>query len=211
MIPIFWLGAVHMGRGEWDAGSRYLEEHLTIAKRTGDFRWLHAAQALLAEREILEGHAEAARVRLEGVLDLPGLSEIDTVMVHVVLAWSCLELRNEVWAEELAGDAVRVAEARENQRVLIDALRVEGMVLTRLRHPEQACRSFKRVLAMTDDATYPYPRARALYEYGMMLMPQGEKSQARARLMEALGVFQRLGARKDMERTQQALVLLDQS
>jgi hypothetical protein len=58
---------------------------------------------------------------------------------------------------------------------------------------------------------YPYAEARALYEYGMMRCRQGEPRSGRERLEAALVIFRRLGAQKDVERTEQALAALDRS
>ena len=49
---------------------------------------------------------------------------------------------------------------------------------------------------------------RALYELGSMLSRRGDQDRAWERLREALRIFERLGARLDMERTEQALAEL---
>jgi hypothetical protein len=50
----------------------------------------------------------------------------------------------------------------------------------------------------------PYTEARVLVELGLLDRQEGEADQARDRLQEALAIFQRLGARKDIEWTKQA-------
>jgi hypothetical protein len=49
----------------------------------------------------------------------------------------------------------------------------------------------------------PYTEARVLVELGLLDRQEGEADQARDRLQEALAIFQRLGARKDIEWTKQ--------
>jgi hypothetical protein len=57
----------------------------------------------------------------------------------------------------------------------------------------------------------PYGRALILHAYGMMHDRKGTPRRARDQLEAALVIFQRLGAKKDVERTGQALAALDRS
>jgi hypothetical protein len=58
---------------------------------------------------------------------------------------------------------------------------------------------------------YPYAEARILREYGMLHLREREPREARKWLSAALGIFGRLGAKKDAERSEQALWALDPS
>jgi tetratricopeptide (TPR) repeat protein len=205
MIPMLGVGMVRMGRGDWEAGAKYLEKHIAIGHRTGDLKWVHWAQILLAERDIQEGRAQAAQTRLKEALELPGLTEIDKAEVRVAVAWALLDLGDEVQAAELVERALRQVQLQGNHRVSVEALRVQGMVRARQGRWEDTSHSFESVLALSSDTVFPYPRARALYEYGAALGRQGEKELARARLTEALIIFQRLDASRDVERTRKAL------
>ena len=51
----------------------------------------------------------------------------------------------------------------------------------------------------------PYIEGQALYAWGVMETARGDCEAARERLLAALPIFQRLGARPYMERTVQAL------
>jgi tetratricopeptide (TPR) repeat protein len=210
MIPTFGLGMVLMGRGDWEAGSRDLEEHIAMARQTGDLRWLHAAEALLAERDILDGHAEAARTRLQEALDIPDLTRTATATVRTALAWALLELGDTAQASELITEAVDAAAAQGGRRLQAETLRVQGMVLTCQHRWEDARRSFESALSISGDTVYPCARARVLHEYGTMLAASGDHQDARIRLADAVALFRRLGAQKELERTQQVLALLDQ-
>jgi hypothetical protein len=55
---------------------------------------------------------------------------------------------------------------------------------------------------------YPYAEARLLHAGGLLHAGKGEPEQARQRLMDALAIFRRLGARPDAERAEQALEAL---
>ena len=55
---------------------------------------------------------------------------------------------------------------------------------------------------------FPYAEARTLQVYGLMYCQKGESQAARERLEAALAIFRRLGARKDVEHTEQLLAKL---
>jgi hypothetical protein len=88
---------------------------------------------------------------------------------------------------------------------LVDALRVQGMIMARQRRYEQSQRSFAESRELAGSMPVPYAEGRVLFEMSRMLSEQGEPEPARLRLQEALSIFQRLGAAKDVERTEQIL------
>jgi hypothetical protein len=55
---------------------------------------------------------------------------------------------------------------------------------------------------------YPYAEARLLQVSSRVHAERGEPEPARERLEEALAILRRLGARKDIERTEQLLATL---
>ena len=55
---------------------------------------------------------------------------------------------------------------------------------------------------------YPYAEARLLQEQGQLSLQQDEREPAQEHLEAALAIFRRLGARKDIERTEQLLATL---
>jgi hypothetical protein len=83
------------------------------------------------------------------------------------------------------------------------------MVMTRQWSWENAETLFTEGLTVARTIPFPYGEARALYEYGMMHAQQGDPRQARKRMKRALSLFERLGALKDVERTQTSLKEVD--
>jgi uncharacterized protein HemY len=71
---------------------------------------------------------------------------------------------------------------------------------------EKAECALEEGLALARSMPCPHVEARLLHVYGELLIQTGETEGARERLAAALGIFQRLGARKDAERTEQAFV-----
>jgi hypothetical protein len=116
-----------------------------MAERGGDPLVLRWAQSLLAERDLLERHGEAAHTRLCPLLDQPGREElVMTTDVLPRLAWAHLELGDTVPAANVAAQAVRRARAANARLGLTDALRIQAMVLTRQEHCAEAERARSR-------------------------------------------------------------------
>ncbi|MBV9280060.1 MAG: tetratricopeptide repeat protein [Chloroflexi bacterium] len=209
VFPLIQLGELALWEGDWEEASRLLEECIAVAAPQNDLQILRSAHGVLARRDLLEGHPGAALGRLEPLLDRPGLEEHDVTSLLPTLAWAHLargagqeDLQR---AEGLAAEAVRRATAQQNRLALAEALRVQGMVLARQGQWEKAERSFGEAVSLAGSMPYPYAEAWALYEWGMMHAARGDREKARNRLREALEFFRRLGARKDVERTEHAL------
>jgi hypothetical protein len=84
-------------------------------------------------------------------------------------------------------------------------LRVSAMLAYRQGRWEEAERNVADALAMTRAMGMPYNEALVLQEYGRLHASRDEHGEARARLVEALAIFERLGARPEIERTEQLL------
>ena len=200
--PPLILGRLRLWQGEWEEASRLLGETVAIAGLGEDRQALEQAQLGLAEIDLLEGRPEAALARLE-----PLASDEDATLPLLlpVLALVHLDLREHDRAAEMAAEAVRLATEQHDRLRLVDALWVQGMVLARQERWDEARRVLDEGLELARLMPYPYAEARILYQDSMVHLQQGEPEQARARLEEALTTFQRLGAKKDVERTEEML------
>jgi Tfp pilus assembly protein PilF len=84
--------------------------------------------------------------------------------------------------------------------LLADALWVQGMVLIRQRRNQEAQGVLSEGLERACSMPYPYMEARILEQMGLLETQRDQPELARARLEEALAIFRRLGAKKDVER-----------
>lgn len=83
--------------------------------------------------------------------------------------------------------------------------------LTQQGNSEEAESKFAEAISMARSMPYPYAEAVALLEYGLLDIARGQPNQGWERLREASAIFRRLGARKDLERTEQSLTRRDGS
>jgi class 3 adenylate cyclase/tetratricopeptide (TPR) repeat protein len=198
------LGCLYLYSGEWETASPYLEEGLALAERSRSPEGIHEATVMLAERDLVLGHPEAARARLA-----PLIARLDPQQLHAStlypLAWAYAELGDLAQAEAVALQAVTRARADNHLVALVDVLWVHALVAIRQERWPEAARALEETLALAHRMPYPYAEACALALYGTMHIQKGEPALARERLAAALAIFRRLGARKDAGKVEEAL------
>jgi tetratricopeptide (TPR) repeat protein len=187
---------------------RHLEAAIAHAVQGGDLHAQRLASGTLAEVEIRQGRAEAARTRLLPLLDRPGLQEIYVMLMLPALAWAHLEIGEVAEAERTIEQALRRAQAQDLRLVLVEALRIQALVLIRRGMLQDAERILHEGVSLAREMPNPYAEARLLQVYGALLARRGEAEPACARLEEALAIFQRLGARKDSEQVERDLAAI---
>jgi tetratricopeptide (TPR) repeat protein/transcriptional regulator with XRE-family HTH domain len=201
-------GNLCLVEGRWEEAVSHLEAAIADAVRNGDLLALRLASGTLAEVEIRQGHPEAARARLLPLLDRPGLQEIYVMLLLPALAWAQLELDEIAEAERTIEQALRRARAQDMRLVLVEALRVQVLILIRRDMLQDAERIVHEGVGLAREMPNPYAEARLLQVYGTLLARRGEVEPACGRFQEALAIFQRLGARKDSEQVRQDLAAL---
>jgi hypothetical protein len=122
-----------------------------------------------------------------------------------VLAWAHLDAGDIEQADQVVALALRRARADNLRLALVDALRVQALVAMRRGREAEAARALGEDLALAQRMGYPYAEARLLSVYGLLHILRGERGPTRERLEAALAIFRRLGARKDIEQTEQLL------
>lgn len=198
--PLTARGVLALQEGEWDTAAHLYEEALTVAEETENRQARDEAERGLAELDLRQGRARQALARLERQA---AEDDVD-VTVLPILARAFLEAGDVRRAEEVANTAVTRARTQEPLS-LVDALWVLGMVRARQGRTEGARDAFGEALRLAARLPSPYLQAQILYEIGWMATQSGESSEGRSRLADALAIFRRLGARWDVERTEQAL------
>jgi tetratricopeptide (TPR) repeat protein len=206
--PLFELGRLCLAEGRWDEASRYLEESIAIAGRSGDLQALCTAQSVLAERDLLAGHPDEARARLLPLIDAPGQEEKDLALLYPLLAWAHLELDDLTVAAEIVARSIPRVRAANNRLALVDALRVQAMVLTRQSRRDEATRVLDEALSLAQAMPYPFVQGRLLYVEGLLHAQGREDRQARERLQGALAIFRQLGAAPSARRVERTLAEL---
>jgi tetratricopeptide (TPR) repeat protein len=205
-IPLLGLAELSLARGEWEAAARYAEENIERYRALGrGMKSLLTEQALLAERDLLDGHPATAGARLMQVLDSIGdnvVEEPGAFTVLSLLARAHLESGDVAQASELVAMTITHVRAQHNLLALVDALRVRAMVAIRQGRWAESQADLEEGLALARPMPYPYAEAHLLQVYGRLYIEQGGTVRARERLEAAVAIFRRLGARKEVARTE---------
>jgi tetratricopeptide (TPR) repeat protein len=196
------LGRISLAEGAWARASRYLEECERMLRPSTDRNAVGEVASVLAERDLLKGHPEAARARLAPLLGPAGLQEKSVTYLGLRLAWALLDLDEVQPAADMVAQVVTRTRDEHRRLFLVDALRVQARVFLRQDHLEQARSALDEGIALAHAIGYPYAEARLLHVYGLLHIRNGEPKLAHERLEEALAIFRRLGARKDIERVE---------
>jgi len=196
-----YLGLFHIMLGDLVSASRYLREALALAETSGDRQANENASNDLAQVDILEGRAEAARARIE---PLAARQDAELGMLLPVLAWAYLELDEENLARETADRAVEYTRVQEPVKS-VEALRVQGMVFDRYGEADKALGAIQEGLKIARSLPYPYAEARLLQEEASHLLRHGDQEGAQKGFRQALGIFRKLGAQGGVEEVEQAL------
>jgi hypothetical protein len=128
------------------------------------------------------------------------------------LAWLYLEVGMVAEAATVVAQALARTRALARWRsvwwrwtTLVDALWVQASVAARQGHEAEAQDAIDEGLTLARRLRYPYGEARLLHLVGHMHAEKGARTPAREQLGAALAIFQRLGARDDSHRVEQAL------
>ncbi len=198
------LGGLFLATGDWKDAAEYLEESITISSDAA-FQALENSQSLMGILEISEGRPEAALARLQRFTDGSRGQPSNSVGPRWVLAWSLLELGNDHTAAVIVAPEIARARAENDQLGLVHLLWIHALIAARQARWADAEGALAEVLTITRRMPYPYHEARALETYGSMQAQQGDRSAARQSWVEALVIFERLGARPYIERIERNL------
>jgi tetratricopeptide (TPR) repeat protein/transcriptional regulator with XRE-family HTH domain len=203
-------GVVLLAYGEIEQASQFLEEAITRAETGGDAggQQLQAGHAALAERDLVAGQFEAARIRIERLIErLQGWHGL-VARVLTLLAWAHLELEEHDQANSVILDAISAASSGSQPLLLMEALRVKGMASTRQQRWEEAEAALGEALGLSQAMPNPYAEAKIQYAFGLLRLDRGEPLEARIRLETARDICRRLGERPYHDRIAQSLTRL---
>jgi tetratricopeptide (TPR) repeat protein len=206
--PLADSGLLHLAEGKAELASECFTAAITIAERGMNLEVLRLAHCALAERDLLEGHPEAARARLKPLLDRPGEQELAVALVLLPLAWAHLDLGNADEADRLVARGRARAAPAGARPALVYALRLQAMITIRQYWWQKAEGLLDEALALSQTVCDPYAEAKILHTYGLMEIERGEPVQGRERLEAALVILHRLGERLYAERIERTLAEL---
>lgn len=201
-------GLLLMVEGQEKAAEQYFNRTLLLVRSDWRIHWLVNVNTLPAERDLLEGNPQAARERLEPLLD--GLDQLNESRPWLVepLGWAYVELGELERAEALVSQEMTRAIAKHLRYDLMKELRVKALLAMRQERRQEAEQALEESLALCQALRTRYDEAKTLYFYGRLHLQQGEPQQARERFEAALAILNQLGERLYAAHVEQALAML---
>jgi len=203
--PSHGLGLLCLAEGREEEAAHYLTQALTLAERNHDMQALCWVQGSLAEWDLLSGRPEAARGRLAPLLDAPGLVVSYSRESLSLLPWAYLELGEVGQAQALLAQVLSTARQARMGPTLVQALRVQAMVLSKQECWDEAEQALQEALTLCRGMATPYAEAKTLYTAGLVSHKKGELEPARQRFEAALTILEQLGERLYAQHIEQLL------
>ncbi len=212
------LGYISQVLGEWDKAEQYYNETLSISQRLEDFQSISTSYGHLGWLHFDKGNYIKARQCLEKVkkgLERVGVKpELD--LSYTILIWTYIELGEIVEAKNLLDRMHRYASEVGSRRLTAYAYALRAALFRAQKKWKEAFDYFQKSLQefRAWNGTYwdAYNFAKgALYEYARVYMErdqEGDREEARNLLCQALEIFQKVGAKKDIEKTESKLAYL---
>jgi hypothetical protein len=186
-----------------------LAEGLERAEQVGAPERIFLAHAVLAEWELLAGQPQAARARLEPLLDPPDREDSFQTHLWTLLAWAALDLEEEGPTAAFLHQALLRARTRQIRFSLAETLRIQARFCLHQERWADAQAALEELVLLCRAMPYPYAEAKALQLYGRLHLLKGESVLARERLEAARAILDRLGERLYAEQIEQALAVLE--
>jgi tetratricopeptide (TPR) repeat protein/transcriptional regulator with XRE-family HTH domain len=196
-----WPGMFALAEGREEEGRHLLEQAMRRIEEVGSFSMLDSPVCLLAEADLLSGHAERAQRRLTSFLQSSHLADTQAEALDALarLAWAEGALGQMAQAEKTVAMVLLNAEPL----VRVEALRVQGLIATMRGKWKVARAALDEALERTRAMPYPYAEVKTLWIYGRMMAVRGQPAVAREHFTAALAICDRLGEglyRKHIER-----------
>jgi tetratricopeptide (TPR) repeat protein/ABC-type cobalamin transport system ATPase subunit len=199
--PLGYRGQLMVYQGNWDEAERELQKCLELAQQTGDRQAREQMEITLAHLAVLRGNPDAA---IDALKPLTVTEDADLGLVLPILAWALLEAGDANAAAEIV-DELQERATHYGLFARIDGLLAQIMTLNRQERNEEARAAIEEGLKLARRLPYPYAEGRILIEESLLYRRAGDIDKAQERLEEALRIFRRLGAMKDVERTEERL------
>ena len=205
--------------GDLDKGEQYLKEALSLAQKLKQWQQEEGVYWFLGMMHF--GNEEYHRAlefleKANAVYDKAGVEYVK-MKDSYLLIWTYVELGEIEKAENLLGNLRKFALEAKDKELTATVDAVEGMLLRAQKRWEESLQFFERSLrafeALNARRWNVYPLARnVLYEYARVYLErnqEGDRERALDLLNQALEIFQKIGAKKDVERTEAKMVQID--
>jgi tetratricopeptide (TPR) repeat protein len=199
------LGFLYLRAGDWDRARQVLEEALPIHDDGHNTVAVKALCLVLGSLNLEEGNFPKAEEVLLKSLEIcrDGGNILFELWVVPVLAELCLKMGQLDKAQEYVDRGFELMKPDQNWYGLPAPMYLaKGMLATARKDWDTAAESFDKAIQINQQYQLPWDEARTIYERGLMYLTRsgrGDRDKAHEDLDGALAIFQKVGAKKDVE------------
>jgi tetratricopeptide (TPR) repeat protein len=200
------IGFHYLRQGEWDKARDYLEGMIAAHQDKNNLAAVDACSFVLGSLNMEEGDLPKAEELLLKSLEIcrNGGNVLFELWVFPVLAELYLKTGQPDKAAEYVDKGFELMKPEQNWYGLPAPMYLaRAMLATARKDWDTATESFDKAIEINRQYQLPWDEARTLYERGLMYLArggQGDRDKAHEDLDEALAIFQKVGARKDVEK-----------
>jgi tetratricopeptide (TPR) repeat protein len=198
-------GFLHLRSGEWDKAQEILKWALSATEDRRNFAAANACCITLGSLNLKQGnYPEAEKLMLRSLeICRNGGNVISELWVLPVLAELYLRMGKPDKAVEYVDRGFELMKPDRNWYGLPAPIYLaKGMLAAARKDWGTAAESFDKAVQINRQYQLPWDEAKTLYERGLMYLTRGRKvdrEKAHEDLDEALAIFQKVGAKKDVE------------
>ncbi|OGO61821.1 MAG: hypothetical protein A2Z36_03820 [Chloroflexi bacterium RBG_19FT_COMBO_48_23] len=200
------IGFHYLRQGEWDKAREYLEWAIAVHKDRNNLAAVDACSFALGNLNLELGDypkAEELLLKSLGICHKGG-NVVFELWVIPVLAELYLKMGQPEKAAEYVDRGFELLKPDQNWYGLPAPMYLaKGMLATARKDWGTAAQSFDKSIQINRQYQLPWDEAKTLYERGLMYLARGRKvdrEKAHEDLDEALAIFQKVGAKKDVEK-----------
>jgi tetratricopeptide (TPR) repeat protein len=200
------VGFHYLRRGEWDKATKYLEWAVAVHRDRNNLAAVGACCLVLGSLNLEMGnHPKAEELLLKSLgICRRGGNVLFELWVLPVLAELYLKMGQPEKTAEYVDRGFELLKPDKNWYGLPAPMYLaKGMLATARQDWGTAAESFDKAIQINRQYQLPWDEARTLYERGLMYLSRRRKAdreKAHEDLDEALAIFQKVGAKKDVEK-----------
>ena len=204
------FGVGYLFLGEWDKSLQYLMEARDILKKVEEYQFSGAVAFWLGELFMeMENYEEAEKYFNESNSIYEKAEDTDAQLTTAFPALSKLYLKKGETekARQLIEKTHDYATNKKNRLYIADAEMLKAMLFREQKNWEQSIQYFEKSLqgykSLNLQKWYVWKFAELLYEYGIMHLDrneEGDKEKAYSLLNQALEIYQKMDAKKKIEK-----------
>jgi tetratricopeptide (TPR) repeat protein/KaiC/GvpD/RAD55 family RecA-like ATPase len=205
--------------GDWNKGEQYLKESLNISKKTNNAQSISNSYRWLGLSYYQKGEYAKAKEFYDGMLEFLEKqgAKAYQIFFYTWLALNDIELGEIDKARTLLDDVHKFAHEKQNKQLIADEDEARAKLFRAEKKWDESIELFEKglqeneALGVRQWNVYGFAKT-ILYEYARVYLERnqpGDREKARDLLNQALEIFQKMGAKKDVEKVEAKLLYIE--